>query len=198
MAVLLVGGVAAAFTMHRKGRMRDPGDAGAGAGVGVSVVDGADAAHFANPTFIVGGVPQYVQPDSNQPARYDAANELAAASNRLSVDQHHYAQPELLAGPTDSAGVQVLDSDAYVADGFDAYQQALGQKASGNGVAPGSRSTVYAVPVAAEQRRASVLANATYGQASVDPTAPRLRSNTKHNASVYDGFGPATDQEEEC
>ena len=179
-----VGAVAAAYVKQRATQRRDANPIGAAAATAV----------YANPGFRAGsGGPQYLAPDSSQPGRYDAA-----ANDQSSK----YAVPG--SGPTPA-----LDADGYVVDGYkssdlgrrtnllkdhngyvvdDFNPDELGRRATvnvGAKQALGGATTIYAIPVADEERDA-VLTNLTYGQAA--PTGPALRSNRKHNTSVYDGF----------
>ena len=117
----------------------------------------------------------YTQPNPDQPAVYADAAAAAAAEASACAAAARNKQPGL---PIDGSG--------YVIDGYLPRRGTVTAKA-GSGV-------TYAIPVQ-EGERVSLVSNAVYDPAA--PLDPMVRSNKKHQASVYDGFGPSA-EEEEC
>ena len=187
MGILALVGIGAALHMQAaNGRQEEDAAAAAAAA--------AAAVYHGNPAFRGEGV-DYLEPNPNQPnvyannkAKMQAYAEASAAvvqNTTAELDSDGYVVDHF--NPTDLGRRADLlkDSDGYVVDHFNPTD--LGRRASVN---VGTRHAIYAIPVA-EDERAAVIANTTYGQPNaVVPVGPTLRSNKKKQkqGSVYLGF----------
>ena len=201
MGSLALVGIGAALHIRAANR-RQKEDAAAAAAAAAAVYHG-------NPVFQRGERVDYLEPDSTQPGVYakekakvheyaEASALVQNATAELGSDGYvvDHCNPNDLGRRADL----LKDSNGYVVDDFNPND--IGRCATIN---VGTRHAIYATPVA-EDERAAVIANTTYGQPNAVvpvPVSPPLRSNTKkHQASVYDGFGGGSgersDTEEEC
>lgn len=172
-------------------------------------IGAAAAEMYANPGFQhANRGPQYLPPDPDQPGRYAAAKRqvheyaVPGDSTTPALDNYGYVvdgyNPHELGR---RANLILHDENGYVVDDFDPDQ--FGRRATINVGAKkvtGGATTIYAIPVADDERVASV----TDGKNSHP-----LRSSKAQNRSVYAGFGASAhaqgsaaeggeEEEEEC